>query len=122
MEIQPPVKLLLIYIDETDTWSDARVPLYDAIVQMLFDQRIAGATVHSGMMGFGANRRLHKKRLFGVTDEKPLTISVIDNEQKLRALVPKLTTMVREGLVILVDAEVLHHGLSDSASGGPRPE
>jgi len=122
MEIQAPAKLLLVYIDETDTWSEARVPLYEAIVQMLFDHKIAGATVHSGVVGFGVARRLHKRRLFGVTDKKPLTISVVENEQKLRQLLPRLKTMVREGLIVLVDAEVLHHGRGDSDSGGVRPE
>ncbi len=68
--------LLLIYIDETDTWGHARVPLYEAIVEKLFGLGVDGATVQTGIMGYGANRRLHRKRLFGVTDDRPVTISV----------------------------------------------
>ena len=76
-----PASLLLIFIDETDTWGDARIPLYEAIVQRLFDAGINGATVHTGMMGFGASRRLHRKGLFGVTDDRPVTISVVETEE-----------------------------------------
>lgn len=101
-----PVKMLLIFIDETDTWGEARVPLYEAIVEMLMQAGVSGATVHAGIMGFGSNRNLHRKRLFGVTDERPVTIAVIENEAKLRGLLPRLRAMVREGLLFLVDGEI----------------
>jgi PII-like signaling protein len=107
MRIEAPAKLLLIFIDETDTWGNSRVPLYEAIVERLYESGIDGATVHSGVMGFGANRRMHKKGLFGVTDDRPITISVVDTEAKLRAVLPKLKEMVTEGLLFLVDGEVV---------------
>lgn len=107
MRIESPAKLLLIFIDETDTWGDARMPLYEAIVETLFDQGISGATVHAGIMGYGANRRVHKKRLFGVTDDRPITIAVVDSESNIRAALPKIKQMVAEGLVLLVDGEVI---------------
>lgn len=106
-----PVKMMLIFVDETDTWAESRVPLYEAIVESLMHAGIAGATVQSGIMGFGANRQMHRKRLFGVTDERPVTITVVENEAKLRSLLPKLRSMVTEGLVFLLDGEVLHLGL-----------
>jgi uncharacterized protein len=107
MRIEAPAKLLLIFVDETDTWGESRVPLYEAIVERLYEWGIDGATVHSGIMGFGANRRMHKKGLFGVTDDRPITISVVDTEAKLRAILPKLKEMVTEGLLFLVDGEVV---------------
>jgi len=109
--MQAPVKMMLIFLDETDTWGESRVPLYEAIVESLMHAGISGATVHNGIMGFGANRQLHRKRLFGVTDERPVTITVIEQEDKLRAVLPKLQGMIREGLVFLVDGELLHIGL-----------
>lgn len=107
MRIEPPAKLLLIYVDETDTWGESRVPLYEAIVQVLYDLDVDGATVHTGIMGYGANRRMHKKRLFGVTDERPVTISVVDSEASIRAALPKIRHMVAEGVIFLVDGEVI---------------
>ena len=115
--MQAPVKMMLIFVDETDTWGESRVPLYEAVVESLMQAGVSGATVHSGIMGFGANRQIHRKRLFGVTDERPVTITVIENEAKLRAVLPKLQTMVKEGLVFLVDGEVLHLGLRGDEQG-----
>ncbi len=107
MRIEAPAKMLLIFIDETDTWGKSRVPLYEAIVEKLYESGIDGATVHSGIMGFGANRRMHRKRLFGVTDDRPITITVVDTEAKIRAVLPQLSEMVVEGLLFLVDGEVV---------------
>jgi PII-like signaling protein len=107
MEQTTRAALLLIYIDETDTWGDARIPLYEAIVQKLFDLGIDGATVHLGIMGFGANRRVHRKRLFGVTDDRPVTISAVDDEDRLREVLPALRSMVKEGRLFLVPGELI---------------
>ena len=68
---------------------------------------IAGATVQTGIMGFGSHMKVHHKRLFGITDDRPVAISVVDNESKLRQVIPEIRGMIREGLVVLLDAEVI---------------
>lgn len=102
-----PAALLLIYIDETDTWGDSRIPLYEAIVEKLFEMGIDGATVHTGIMGYGENRRLHRKRLFGVTDDRPVTISIVDTEGRLRGVLPVIRPMIKEGLMFLAPGEII---------------
>ena len=104
-------KMLVIFIAETDMWQDAR--LYAAIVTTLERQGIAGATVNLGLMGYGRHRRIHRKGLFGVSDDKPVTIMAVDTEEKLRAVLPSIIPMVSEGLILLQDTEVILK--SDSA-------
>jgi PII-like signaling protein len=106
--IAKPQKMLLIFIDLTDQWRDRK--LYEAIVQVLERQEIAGATVMSGIMGYGIHRRIHQKGLFGVSDEKPVTIVVIDTEDKIRAVLPAICPMVKEGLITLQDTDVVWTG------------
>jgi uncharacterized protein len=101
----PPVKMLVIYVDETDLWGTGS--LYEAIVRRLRQLGIAGATAHSGMMGFGSHGKVHHKRLFGVSDDKPVVITVVDNEHKLRQILPEIRGMVKEGLIVLLDAEMV---------------
>ena len=98
-------KMLVIFIAETDMWQD--VHLYAAIVTTLERQGIAGATVNLGLMGYGRHRRIHRKGLFGVSDDKPVTIMAVDTEEKLRAVLPSIIPMVSEGLILLQDAEVI---------------
>jgi uncharacterized protein len=97
-------KCLQIFVEDTDTWEGS--PLYEAIVHLLARRGIAGATVWNGIMGYGVSRRVHRKGLFGVTDEKPVVITAIDSEEKIRAVLPHLLPMVKEGLLVLHDAEV----------------
>ena len=103
--MQEPVKLLLIFVNETDRWHD--VPLYHALVHRLRQLEIAGATAHAGILGFGHHKRLHHKGLLGISDDRPVTVTAVDEEQKLRALLPELREMVREGLILFLDAELI---------------
>ena len=101
-------KALQIFIEDTDMWKGER--LADAMVHLLHKRGIAGATVWNGIMGFGSHGRIHRKGIFGITDEKPMVITVIDSEGRLRALVPEILPMVKEGLVALADTEVFVAG------------
>jgi PII-like signaling protein len=100
-----PVKLLLIFVNETDMWNDA--PLYQAIVHRLRQLNLAGATAQTGILGFGHHMRLHHKGLFGVSDARPVTVIAVDDEGKIRAALPELRGMVREGLILLLEAELV---------------
>ncbi len=102
-----PVKLLLIYVDETDVWGETHTPLYEAIVRRLRQLEVAGATVQAGIMGFGSHLKVHRKRLFGISDDKPVIVSVADSEAKIRQILPEIRGMVREGLVLLLNAEIV---------------
>ena len=96
-------KLLLIFVDEGDRWKD--LPLYEALVRKLQQLGCGGATVTAGIMGFGKNQDVHQKGLFGVSDERPVTVQVCETAEKIAAVMPAVKTMVEEGLVIVVDCE-----------------
>jgi len=100
-----PAKMLVVYVDETDLWGDG--PLYEAIVRRLRQLGVAGATVEIGAMGFGAHGKVHHKRLFGISDDKPVVITVVDSERVIREVLPEIRGMVSEGLMLLLDAEVI---------------
>jgi PII-like signaling protein len=97
--------LLMVYVDETDM--DGDLPLYESIVRRLLAREVAGATVHSGLMGYGRHGQVHRKRLFGMPDDRPILITSIDEEARIRAVLPELRQMVREGLVAVAPVEVV---------------
>ena len=43
--MKPPVKMLLIYVDETDLWDTG--PLYEAVMRRLRQLGVAGATARA---------------------------------------------------------------------------
>jgi uncharacterized protein len=100
-----PTKQLLILIGQRDTWHER--PLYEAIVATLAKHNVAGASVLTGIMGFGLHRHIHRKGLFGVSDDKPVAIIAIDADATLRRAIEAIRPMVREGLIALSDIEVV---------------
>ena len=100
-----PVSVLLIFVNEADLWFDA--PLYEAIVKRLRELGVAGATAQAGLVGFGHHHLVHEKGLFGLSADRPVTITVIDSEWKIREVMPEVLALVREGLVVLLAAERL---------------
>src|SRR6266851_4085573 len=100
-----PVKMLVMFVNESDTWKNA--PLYHAVVDRLRQLHLAGATAQTGILGFGHHTRVHHKGLFGINDDRPVTITVVDEEAKIRAVLPELRAMIHEGLILLLDAELV---------------
>ena len=99
------VKMLMVFLNEVDRLEDE--PLYEAVMRRLRHLDVAGATAHHGVMGFGYHHRLHHKGLFGIADDRPIMITVIDTEARVRAVVPEVRALVPHGLMLIVDAEVV---------------
>ena len=98
-------KMMSVFISRNAMHGD--VTLYEAIVRRMMQLDLHGATVNIGQMGFGAHHRVHLKRLFGVSDDSPVTITAVDSEAKLREIAPEIRKMTPDGLIILSDAEIL---------------
>jgi PII-like signaling protein len=100
-------KMMRIYIGENDKWNGK--PLYDAIVNGLRAHDIAGVTVYRGILGYGANRRIHKDAKLSLSHDRPIVLSVVDSEEKLKAFMPILDQMVQQGLVVLSNVDIVKY-------------
>lgn len=105
MRIEGVGLLVRIYIGENDRWQGK--PLYQAIVELLRERGIAGATVLRGIEGFGAKARLHTTRLLRLSEDLPILVEIVDREEHLRAMLPELDDMVADGLITLERVEVI---------------
>lgn len=105
--LQGKAKLMRIFIGEDDRWRGKN--LYDAIVESLRANDIAGATVYRGIAGYGAHRRFHRERRLALSQDRPIMIAVVDEEPRIRAYLPILEEMVKEGLVVLSDVDVIKY-------------
>lgn len=100
-------KLMRIYIGENDKWHNK--PLYQALVESLRANDMAGVTVYHGILGYGANRRIHQQKAMTLSHDRPIMLSVVDTEEKLRAFAPVLDDMVTQGLVVLSDVDIVKY-------------
>jgi PII-like signaling protein len=100
-------KLMRIFIGENDKWRDK--PLHKALIESMRANDIAGVTVYQGILGYGANRRIHKETTLNLSHDRPMMLSAVDSEEKLRAFFPILDGMVQQGLVVLSDVDVIKY-------------
>lgn len=100
-------KMMRILFGEHDQWEGK--PLYEALVEALRSNGIAGATVYRGILGYGANRRMHKDKTLTLSHDAPILITVVDTEERLRDFYPILDSMVQQGLVVLSDVEIIKY-------------
>ncbi len=107
LKSESKAKMMRIYIGENDKWNDK--PLYEAIVGGLRAHDIAGVTVYRGILGYGANRRIHKDAALSLSHDRPILLSIVDAEEKIRAFMPILDEMVQQGLVVLSDVDVIKY-------------
>ena len=75
-----------ILIGEHDRWQDK--PLHLALVEALRANDIAGVTVYRGILGYGANRRMHKDSTLNLSHDAPILLTVVETEEKLPRFFP----------------------------------
>ena len=115
MRMEGEGKLLRVFVGESDTWHGR--PLYEAIVHLLRDRGLAGATVIRGIEGFGAKQHLHTTRILSLSTDLPVLIEVVDQEDRLRAVLPDLEAMVSDGLITLERVEVIAYRAQGGEGG-----
>ena len=108
MTLPRDAMLLRIFIGENAKCD--RRPLYEAIVVKAREVHLAGATVLRGPMGFGYSTRLYSTKILDVAENLPLVIEIVDTEDKIKAFLPILDSMMPSGLVTLEKVQVLQYG------------
>jgi len=104
MELPPEGQLLRIFIGESDKHEGK--PLYEWLVIKAKEHGLAGATVLRGLMGFGANSRIHTSKILRLSLDLPIVVEIVDTPENIKKFLSCIETVVKEGLVTLEKAEV----------------
>jgi len=105
MKLPSEAELLRIFIGEADKFEGK--PLYEVIARLAHRKGMAGATVIRGLMGFGAHSRMHTAKILRLSEDLPIIIEIVDEPEKIEALLPELDKMITEGLVTLEKIRVI---------------
>jgi uncharacterized protein len=96
---------LTVYIGDSD--KHGRKPLHLAIVELLLEEGILGATVVHGIEGYGAHKQIHTARILDLSGDLPVVITAVDLPEKIEAVLPKLDEMIEEGLVTTEEVRIV---------------
>jgi PII-like signaling protein len=103
--------LLKIYISETDKLGSS--PLYEEIVAEARNQGLAGATVHRGILSFGASHSIHTMKIFALSSQLPVVVEIVDEKNAIKKFATKVNEMIghskKGALVTIQPVEVLEY-------------
>ena len=120
MKIEGEGQLLRAFIGESDRWHGR--PLYEAIVLKAREMGLAGATVLRGLMGFGADSRLHTAKVLRLSEDLPIVVEIVDKPERIEELLPLLDEMVTEGMVTVERVHIVayrHSGGNEQGTSRP---
>lgn len=103
--LEGQAKRLSAYVGEDQIYQDR--PLYRALVEQARTQGCSGATALRGMVGFGASSREVVKHGLRMSTDRPVLVSVIDDEVRITALAEVWSAMLDSGLIVLEDVNVV---------------
>ncbi len=107
MKLPEEGMLLRIFVGESDKYKGKA--LYEQIVINARELNLAGATVIRGIMGFGADSRMHSAKLLRLSEDLPIVIELVDTEENLNKLLSFLDETVQEGLITLEKVRVIKY-------------
>ena len=107
MKLPEEGMLLRIFVGESDHYKDKA--LYEAVVLKARELNLAGATVVRGILGFGADSRVHSAKLLRLSEDLPVVIEIVDTEENLNKIIPFLDEAVTEGLITLEKVRVIKY-------------
>jgi len=83
------------------------IPVYTSILDYLYKNGIAGATVLKGVAGFGVAHRIHAAHLLELSDHLPIKIEFIDSSEKVEKILPELEKRCGCGLIEVQETSVI---------------
>jgi PII-like signaling protein len=96
-------KLLRLHFSENDRFQGR--PLYEAVVDLCREQRIAGATVFRGLEGYGGTAEIHRHRL--MHKDQPIVVTIVDTEENVARLIPLVEEMMDTGMIAVSDVDCI---------------
>jgi uncharacterized protein len=97
--------LMRIHIGESDKWHGK--PMHEAIVQLLRKEGFSGATVLRGVSGYGGSSVYHTDKLLRLSQDLPIILEVIETQERIDQILPRLDEMVDGGLITLEKVRVI---------------
>jgi PII-like signaling protein len=111
MKLKGKAKLLRVFVGEADRVYQR--PLYEAIVYGAKRFGLAGATVHRGIMSYGANSRIHSSKIFTLSDDLPIIIELVDSEEKVNGFLHILELLIEKscggGMITMEQVDVIRY-------------
>lgn len=114
VRIEGTGRMLQVFIGEADRHEGR--PVYELIVERLRQLDLAGATVFTGELGFGATGHLHAATHRPWSHDRPMVVTVVDTEEAIKRASDGVADLVTNGLMVTSDVEIIKYAHGSVAS------
>jgi PII-like signaling protein len=76
-------------------------------VELLRKENFSGATVLRGVAGYGSSSVYHTDKLLRMSQDLPIILEVIEFQERIEQILPRLDEMVEGGLITLEKVRVI---------------
>lgn len=106
-----------VYLGESDR--HAGKPLYEVLVRLAKERDLGGATVFRGVMGYGANSRIHTAKITDLSSDLPILVEFVDSPERIAAFLPYVEAVLSGGMITIDEVAVVKYaGKPDGAGEG----
>ena len=58
-------------------------------------------------MGYGANSKIHTAKILRLSEDLPIIIEIVDDEEKIKMLLPYLEGSIENGIVTMEKVKII---------------
>jgi uncharacterized protein len=98
-------KKMTIYLNES--YRLRGKPVYELILTLLHERKVAGVSVFRGIAGYGSDRMMHTAKIVELSTNLPVKIEVVDAEAVIREVLPAIVELTEKGLIEVSDTTVI---------------
>ncbi len=80
------------------------------ILELLKTRGLRGATVYRGIAGFGSHSRIHTVDVLRLSEDLPIVIEAVDEEEKVKRVLGEVEEVVEEGLITVDPVRLVYYG------------
>lgn len=96
--------VMRIFVNEGDKFH--HVLVYEALVELFRKEGFAGASVLRGIAGFGPHNGHRTDRLQRLSSDVPVVVELVDDRQRLDAVMPKVEEIIDGGMITIEKVSV----------------
>ena len=103
-----PAKKITVYLDET-----AKIhgkPVYEAVMEICYRNKVAGVSIFRGVAGYGGERVFHTAKILELSTSLPVKIEIVDSDESINAVLPEIAGLVTKGLIEISDTTIVEAG------------
>jgi len=100
-----PAKKMTIYVDETEKLHGK--PVYESVLDILAQRKIAGASVFRGVAGYGSHGKLHTAKILELSTTLPVKIEIVESEEMITVIMAEISSVVEKGLIEVSDTNIV---------------